>query len=235
MPLTHTLISIPYVSLQRAELPFVSTTVLRLLRNATKSTTQRTVHSLTYPPSRNASLLTTFFRDDSNREAFLSRSFLFERARGCANCCFHTRPLEDHQLSAKLHSLFGMPLLKHGRTRSSSMYPFACSKVYDLREYTHASRWGPFMNDDSERVDWEKVEAILMVLRSNIKTKGLDSFPIFSNYWNTPFAGSWPGSYVPWPPGPGEGEESELKRRDPYGVSGTWLRVVCFLGELFWF
>jgi hypothetical protein len=108
------------------------------------------------------------------------------------------------------------------------MYPFACSKVYDLRQYTAATRWGPFMNDGSLRVDWEKVEAILLVLRSNILNKNLDTFPIFANFWNTPFAGPWEGSYIPWPP-PEERGVSELERRDPYDVSGTWLRVVCFL------
>jgi hypothetical protein len=28
-----------------------------------------------------------------------------------------------------------------------------------------------------------------------------------------------------------DGEVKELDRRDPYGVAGSWLRVVSFLGE----
>ncbi|KAK1755999.1 hypothetical protein QBC47DRAFT_299537 [Echria macrotheca] len=213
---------------KHAELRFVHDTVTRILKNASTGAS-RAVRSETYPSSsRNVALLTGLFQDESNREAFLSRSFLFERARGIANR-FGNRPREEHQLSARLHSLYGMPQLRRGmgRTRSTSMYPFACSKVYDLREYSRATRWGPFMNDGSERVDWEKVEAILLVLRANIKGKGLDSFPIFSNLWNTPFAGSWPGSYVAWP----STERSELERQDPYDVSGTWMRVVCFLAD----
>lgn len=220
---------------QKGELPFVCTTVTRLLQHATQvprnggGSTQRDrggIRSVTYPASRNAALLTELFSHDDMRDAFLCRSFLFERARG------HTKrsrdpPCEEHQQSAKLHSLYGMPLLKHGRTRSSSMYPYACSKVYDLREYTSDTRWGPFMGDGSERIDWEKVEAILLVLRSNIKSKGLDTFPIFANFWNTPFAGSWPGSYLPWP---ADRERAPLEAEDPYDVSGTWLRVVCSLG-----
>jgi len=142
-------------------------------------------------------------------------------------------------MSAHLHALYGMPVLRAGRTRSGRLYPFACSKVYDLRQYTPLTRWGPFMNDGSERVDWEKVEAILLVLRSNIRSKGLDGFPIFANFWDRPFAGSWPGSYLPmsrtgWAAGSGgSSKEPEdvggLDAEDPYGISGTWLRVRDFV------
>ncbi len=125
-------------------------------------------------------------------------------------------------MAAKLHCLYGMAILKCVRTRSSRMYPFACSKVYDLRQYTDKTRWGPFMNDDSDRIDWEKVEAILLVLRSNIRSKGLDGFPVFANFWSTPFAGTWPNSYVPMPL---YRELGSLDMDDPYGVSGTWIRV----------
>ncbi|EON97395.1 putative f-box domain-containing protein [Phaeoacremonium minimum UCRPA7] len=106
------------------------------------------------------------------------------------------------------------------------MYPFACSKVYDIREYTDNTKWGPFMDDDTDRVDWEKVEAIMIVLRANIQNKGLDNFPIFTNFWNTPFPGTWPNSYIPMPL---NREITPLETGDPYDVSGTWLRVVCFL------
>lgn len=186
------------------------------------------MRSITHARSRNALLLAEFFSDDANQAAFLSRSFIFERARGEAkNLSDPAR--QEHQMSAHLHCLYGIPLLKHGRTRSSRMYPFACSKVYDLREYTDGTLWGPFMRDGSVRVDWEKVEAILLVLRSNIMTKELDAFSsFFSHSWNIPFAGPWEGSYIPWP-SVAERALSELERRDPYGVSGTWLRVVCFL------
>jgi hypothetical protein len=129
-------------------------------------------------------------------------------------------------MSAKLHSLYGVALLNYGRTRSSRMYPFACSKIYDLRQYTEYTRWGPFMNDETGRVDWEKVEAILIILRNNIKDKGLDKFPVFSNCWNAPFAGSWANSYLPWP---ADRQLAPLEMQDPYNVSGTWLRIVCFL------
>ncbi|KAK3353512.1 hypothetical protein B0T25DRAFT_456234 [Lasiosphaeria hispida] len=211
---------------KRKELPFVHQTVTRLLHHASHGAPRRrSVRSVTYPNSRNAALLAALFESDENRDAFLARSFLFERARGEINPRFDDPPRQDHQQSAQLHSLY-MALPRHGRTRSSKMYPFACSKVYDLREYTYATAWGPFLRDGSLRVDWEKVEAILLVLRTNIKNKGLDTFPIFSNFWNTPFAGPWPKSYLSWPP---EREKAPMELEDPYDVSGTWLRVVCFL------
>ncbi|KAK3944895.1 hypothetical protein QBC46DRAFT_350253 [Diplogelasinospora grovesii] len=230
---------------KRNELPFVYETVTRLLKHSASSSSSssrpqsssgcssgvgvsvggRCSRSVTYPPSRNTAILSSLFRKEANREAFLSRSLIFERARGEANR-FSDPPKAEHQMSAKLHSLYGMPQLKLGRTRSSRLYPFAVSKVYDLRQYTEESLWGPFIADRSGRVDWEKIEAILLVLRSNIKDKNLDTFPIFSNYWNVPYAGAWPGAYVPWPP---DRERTELDKRDPYDVSGTWLRVICFL------
>ncbi|KAK1779090.1 hypothetical protein QBC45DRAFT_466177 [Copromyces sp. CBS 386.78] len=167
------------------------------------------------------------------------------------------------------------------------LYPYAVSKVYDLREYTNKTHWGPFRADGSGKVDWEKMEAILFVLRTNIKLKELDRIPMVGNVWNTPFAGCWEGSLCELPrtsrDGNGQGpmgvgsgygggvlwgdthddwgsdiandgavdnmeeeeedddsedgdlEEEEddrnpkLEAEDPYGVSGVWLRVVCFL------
>lgn len=215
----------PPQCIQKSELAFVYNTTTRLLSRSARSL-ERSSRSVTHAASRNASLLADIFADEPNRSAFLSRSFIFERARGETKN-FSSPPKAEHQMSAHLHCLYG-PQLKHGRTRSSRMYPFACSKVYDLREYTENTRWGPFMNDGSLRVDWEKVEAILLVLRSNIKNKSLDSFSIFAHFWDKPFAGPWEGSYIPWPPLT-ERKQSELERRDPYDVTGTWLRVVCFL------
>jgi len=200
---------------------------------------QRASHSSGAPPSsspspsssssssRNAALLARLFEDEATREAFLCRSFLFERARGHVGR-FADPPRPAHRLAAHLHCLYGAPVLRCGRAAARGrgggprLYPFACSKVYDLRQHTEATRWGPFAADGSGRVDWEKVEAVLLVLRSNMRDKGLDGFRLFANLWNAPFVGSWPHSYRPRPP---LRERSELDERDPYGVAGTWLRV----------
>jgi hypothetical protein len=109
------------------------------------------------------------------------------------------------------------------------MRPFACSKVYDLRQYTQKTKWGPFMDDDSDRVDWEKVEAIMIVLGANLELVGMHNFPICQNYWEVPFAGVWPNSYRALPIDRSDTESDPLDLKDPYGVTGTWLRVVCFL------
>jgi hypothetical protein len=99
-------------------------------------------------------------------------------------------------------------------------YPYACSRVYDMRQHTQLTKWGPFRNDTTDRVDWEKVEAISIVLGKNIR--GLwGSAGLFDDIWDTPFFGSFPGSFVPVK----EPEMGDLDREDPYGIAGSWYRV----------
>ncbi|AEO55468.1 hypothetical protein MYCTH_2299331 [Thermothelomyces thermophilus ATCC 42464] len=266
----------------------------------------RSSRARTFPVSGNAQFLTDLFDSTRARRNFLTRSFLYERARALAVAGFADephqldaygdvsgsetdtaaegdddvsgggprprprrprrtrtrfgwrrprRPREAYQLSAKLHCLYGWglgiedgvrPGATEGEARRRAMYvarqragvyALACAKVYDLREYTAGNKWGPFLEEDEEggggvRVDWEKVEAILVVLGANIRSKGLERFPIFWYFWGKPFAGSWRGSYIPWSKDREQGKESEVKeldRMDPYGVAGSWLRVVSFL------
>lgn len=167
----------------------------------------------------------------------MQRSVLFLRIRGTLACCQSER---RHKMSAKLHCLFSQAILNMGRTRSRRTYPVACSIVYDLRRYTQRTRWGPFMDDGTDNVDWEKVEAILIVLGHNISSKRLVS-RVFSDVWENPFAGSWPGSYISAPPPPPKPAaatttaanddnsddeiDPDLEAQDPYGVTGTWYRV----------
>ncbi|OLN95555.1 hypothetical protein CCHL11_04910 [Colletotrichum chlorophyti] len=206
------------------ELPFVYDTVNRLLKHAS-STGETQNDTGTHAVSRNAQILARLFREEPARLAFMCRSFIFERARSEGRLIrIPEVPKEMHQQSAKLHCLYGRPILNCGRTRSSRVYPYACSRVYDLRQYTTRTKWGPFMDDETGRVDWEKVEAILIVLGSNIRSQNLTS-KVFSNLWERPFAGSWPRSYVP---APSRGI-ADLDLQDPYNVAGTWLRVVCFI------
>ncbi|KAK8028941.1 hypothetical protein PG991_005997 [Apiospora marii] len=225
----------PGVQSKRSELAFVHDTVTEALRNACVDG-ERATSSTTHPYSRNAVLLSKLFSSYENQYAFLERSFLYERARAELphSGTFSSPPKKEHQMSAKLHCLYGVPMLYAQRspheTRQGKMSPFACSKVYDIRQYTPRTRWGPFMDDGSDRVDWEKVEAILLVLGANLKGLGLNSFPICKNFWDTPFAGVWPGSYLPLPLDEEEPvDQNPLDIQDPYGVTGTWLRVVCFL------
>ncbi|KAJ0310044.1 uncharacterized protein N0V96_005811 [Colletotrichum fioriniae] len=235
-------------ALSRDLLPFVSDVANRLLQHA--SPTGETQNDTgTHAVSRNAAALANFFHEEDARVAFLCRSHIFDRARGdiarptsssrrrpqsssssasspSASASQTEDPTADdiHQQSAKLHCLYGRPIFNFGRTRSSRVYPYAACKVYDMRQYTTRTKWGPFRDDDSGRVDWEKMEAIMIVLGSNIKSQRLTA-KVFSNLWEKPFAGSWSGSYVP---SPGRGIR-DLDLEDPYGVAGTWLRVVCFI------
>lgn len=95
---------------------------------------------------------------------------------------------KEHQQSAKLHCLYGKPIINQGRLRSTRTYPYAVSKVYDLRQYTDFTKWGPFMNDATGRVDWEMVEAILVVLGHNFNQRRVAK--LFGDIWDCPFSGS---------------------------------------------
>ncbi|VZI18153.1 unnamed protein product [Fusarium fujikuroi] len=102
------------------------------------------------------------------------------------------------------------------------------TEVYDLRQFTQNTGWGPFKDDGTFNVDWEKVEAILIVLGHNIGARRHIA-QIFANVWDSPFSGSFQNSFMAPPPR----DITSLEARDPYGVTGTWYRIrfqiVCFL------
>lgn len=98
------------------------------------------------------------------------------------------------------------------------------------------------MKDGSHRVDWEKVEAIMIVLGFNLRRFTDRSDGRFPLVWKHPFVGATPGSYKTPPRiAPSEKKEFDedagvirelalnLDALDPYGVTGSWMRVVCFL------
>ncbi|KAF5017448.1 hypothetical protein F66182_10618 [Fusarium sp. NRRL 66182] len=219
---------------KKSDLSFVHDTVTGLLGNASKSSSQRPNLLRTHATSRNVALLQRLFAQEHTREAFLQGSSLFDRLRKDLRQLSRDGPAAPtspddecralQQKSAHLHCLYGKPILNIGRLRSARTYPYACSKVYDLRNYTTHTRWGPFKDDGSDQVDWEKVEAILIVLGQNIGARSLVA-RIFGEIWDSPFSGSWPNSYL----APPSRDISSLEARDPYGVTGTWLQIVCFL------
>lgn len=122
------------------------------------------------------------------------------------------------------------------------MHPFARSRVYDLRQHTENTFWGPFLNDGSHSVDWEKVEALMIILSYNIRLfadrYGMSNSALIPS-WEEPFVGVTPYSLKlpPNEPGIERPPPLPLQLRDPYNVTGVWMRVVCFLDyrELFTF
>jgi len=242
-----------------------------------------------------------------NTSTYLCRSSIFPLAKPSVWTAGSTENLR--QLSAQLHVLCGMDLESAWPSPDEMacphileeqgvnpnlfplrfVHPYARSRVYDLRRYTESNLWGPFMNDGSERIDWEKVQAIMIVIafnlriyterslrprpRSGLRTSSVTplwesrssttsqpstsssastssssaastspSRPSSSKHsaqlWDEPFQGIAKDSFVSQPLGDGDGLvpitlapvlHPELEALDPYGVTGTWTRIVCFL------
>lgn len=128
------------------------------------------------------------------------------------------------------HHFLG-PRPAHGDVRSTVKIPtaaFARAKVYDLRQYTRASFWGPFKNDGTQDVDWEKVEAVMVVLGHNLRSLHDRSRFDIKSAWVHEWRGCTSNSYthseklgLPRELGP----FGDLNDQDPYGISGMWMRV----------
>ena len=152
---------------------------------------------------------------------------------------------DGRQMSAQIHSLFGVSKEVLGQNRSHSSHSYARSLVYDLRNYSeYSNKWGPFKHDGICGVDWEKVEAIMIVLAYNIQLFSERVNGKFPMVWNKAFEGATPNSYIPmrrhadfevpfssaerFPPSRIDVQPAPpLETMDPYGVTGMWRRVIC--------
>ena len=111
------------------------------------------------------------------------------------------------------------------------IHPYVRSRVYDLRQHTVGTLWGPFVDDGSQEVDWEKVESIMLILSHNMKryteyySEPGDEIPA----WDQAFAGANPYSYSSKTTDLPNKPLACLDGQDPYNVTGTWMRVICFL------
>ena len=163
-----------------------------------------------------------------NVASFMCQSTLFRRAL-CQSPCEVTTSHED-QLSAKLHCLYGVAIDDPCDRRHLATYPFAVSKVYDLRNYSVETVWGPFLDDGLFGVDWERVEAVMVVLAHNLRLVTERTNSHFLPLWKIPFHGASPNSYKAL-------VEPRLTKEltpppellDPYNITGTYMRVICFL------
>jgi len=122
-----------------------------------------------------------------------------------------------------LHVLYGVSVEPPKRF-VRPVHPFARARVYDLRRYTASNLWGPFLDDGSEGVDWEKVEAIMVVLGYNLRVFCERMSGRVGPFWDEAWVGTTEGSFVS-PPRISEEPALPLEAQDPYGVTGTWMRV----------
>ncbi|KAK4617535.1 hypothetical protein CLAFUR4_12648 [Fulvia fulva] len=253
---------------KRQHLGFVCEEADRLVETA--NTTQSMEDGEDGEGSRNVELLREKFADTDNVDAFLCASSLFARAgsddqepadtlelrQASAKLhCLYGVPI-DVLPSRSFFSIMrndagiirtptagpsAAALSTRSQARPLLTHTFARSKVYDLREYTEHTLWGPFMNDGRQRVDWEKVEAVMIVLGFNLRKFTDRSEGRFPMVWKDTWSGASPNSYKSLPRMAGAVKEPDdemykirelalaLDAQDPYGVSGSWMRVVCFL------
>ena len=182
--------------------------------------------------SSNVAFLTELMNRPDNQSQLMSRSSLFRNAGHFD--VFPADTEEERQLSAKLNVFYGVPfepseedVKKHV---VNPIHPYARSRVYDLRRYKEGNLWGPFMDDGSHRVDWEKMQAVMVLLGYNLQVLSDRTDGQLSLVRDTPFEGLGANSYVSRSlTCTQKAEPTPFDADDPYGVSGTWMRIVCFL------
>lgn len=178
--------------------------------------------------SLNVKLLTKLFDNRDNQEAFFCNSTIFARARRDLKDSIPVpgRSYEERQMSAKLHTLYGVPIDLPRRSRFNGSYPYACSVVYDLRNYNQDNMWGPYKDDGLATADWERLEAIMVVLGHNLRMFTENTHGIFKPLWSVPWHGASPDSYSPMMLGRlREQPAPPVDALDPFNISGTWMRV----------
>ncbi|KAL8927219.1 MAG: hypothetical protein Q9208_002395 [Pyrenodesmia sp. 3 TL-2023] len=192
----------------------------------------------------NVLLLDVLFTQSSNYDTLLCQSTLHQEPLGIAlgavarekQVLCHSSSIRS-QSSAKLHCLGGVLYHLAEDPWNSSLLTKqitarAASCVYDWRQFGTFNRFGPFVDKDTLRVDWEKMEAIQYILSDGCQTfmgdvcmpGDGDSDRIITDAWEDPFEGVVPGSFVTPIP---RKVISPLDARDPYNVTGTWIRVLC--------
>ena len=150
----------------------------------------------------------------------------------------------DRQLSAKLHCLYGVsvgtvhktcdnaPPRYSLRNDTADIHPYARARVYDLRQHTeHGTFWGPFLDDGLQTIDWEKLEAIMIILDYNLRrsTEVHRQHEGMIELQEKPWIGATPNSFISPPQSVPMEPTLPLEAQDPYNITGTWMRVVCFL------
>ena len=124
---------------------------------------------------------------------------------------------EEQQCFAQLYAYVGWRDGMEKEGRSCKSRNVARGFVYDLRNHTRQSFYGPFLPDKSGRVNWKHVEYIITVVDRNL--------------WD--LNGRWEHTRPPRTlvslraySAPGILKQD---KRDWAGVEGTWRRYVCFM------
>lgn len=103
------------------------------------------------------------------------------------------------------------------------------SVVYDMRNYTDHTLWGPMLPDGKAGVDWEKMEAVMLVLSRNLQTFENAAGRALRPLWVCPWLGCQRDSFRSVKLMAGKGKDKEevggLREEDPYNISGSWMRV----------
>jgi hypothetical protein len=216
-----------------------------------------------YKESRNIAFLKDRLSKQRNRYAFVMASNLYREPMGISPLA-----VDISSNAAHLHCLFGtaVDFLSCGHAFQSASdlpldqvtgqiraHPYARAEVYDLRRYTSANKWGPWI-EDTMQVDWERVECIMLDLAFNVQYFTSRTNGLMQGLWKAPFGGVVPDSYVdafskvdidPFKEPSGSSSTADASSQnlsvltsqpspppealDPYGITGTWQRVVCFL------
>lgn len=194
-------------------------------------------------------VLGKLFEDDTNKSAFLWRCSLFKDTCQPLVAKYPQPTPREAELSAKLAVYYGTSL--ESGIEGLEVHPYARSRVYDLRKYTDKNGWGPFKDAYSGEVDWERVLAIMVDLGYNLRwvvlalreiaAENIELNPeqrhliersdgTINAHPLLPFDGVAPYSFKSSPLNRALVESrTELDDQDPYGVTGTWMRLVCFL------
>jgi hypothetical protein len=190
--------------------------------------------------SLNIKFLTNTFDASSrdgklNRERYLCRSQTYSRARrpnwtGSSYDRFTSKSFR--QSSAKLHCYYGVPIISPSRSRFQDSYPYACSVVYDLRNYTDGTMWGPFMDDGKATVDWEKVEAVMIVLGYNLRIFDQVTQQVFKPFMDQSWIGASPDTYRSVNLLDLDSPKPKMAEYDPFNIGGSWMRV-CYYFHVF--
>lgn len=123
---------------------------------------------------------------------------------------------------ARLNCLFGQAVAEKNtymKSRLDVAYTWAAPMVYQLLNYTWYGNWGPFEDDEKGKVDWTRVEASMVLLGHNTAD---GPYELGYMMKAPPFSGSYPYSFSC----PHQRRDPRaVDETDPYGITGTWIRV----------